>query len=71
MVWTVEPTLMKIVQKINPGQPELPEWIYNGAMIGVQGGTERMLQILDDAQNAGVAVSGLWIQDWSGKNKIT
>ena len=70
MVWTVESTLMEIVQKINPGQPELPEWIYNGAMIGVQGGTERMLQILNDAQNAGVAVSGLWIQDWSGKYKI-
>ena len=32
---------MKTVQKVNPGQPELPEWVYNGAMIGVQGGTDR------------------------------
>ena len=37
LVFTVEPTLMEIVQKINPGQPELPDWIYNGAILGVQG----------------------------------
>ena len=36
---TDEGTLMKTVQKINPGQPEMPEWIYNGAILGVQGGT--------------------------------
>ena len=56
---------MKTVQKINPGQPEMPEWIYNGAILGVQGGTDRMLDILKQAQDNDVAVSGLWIQDWS------
>ena len=35
---TDEGTLIKTVQKINPGQPEMPEWIYNGAILGVQGG---------------------------------
>ena len=84
---TDEGTLMKTVQKINPGQPEMPEWIYNGAILGVQGGnfcknilqlfrqlfvlnilgTDRMLDILHQAQENDVAVSGLWIQDWSGK----
>ena len=58
---------MKTVQKINPGQPEMPDWIYNGAILGVQGGTDRMLDILRQAQDNEVAVSGLWIQDWSGK----
>ena len=38
LVWTVESSLMEIVQKINPGQPLLPDWIYNGVVIGVQGG---------------------------------
>ena len=42
-----EGTLMKTVQKINPGQPEMPEWIYNGAILGVQGGTYRELNIFD------------------------
>ena len=64
---TSENTLMETVQKINPGQPELPEWVYNGAIIGVQGGTQRMLDIMSQALDSGVKVSGMWIQDWSGK----
>ena len=31
------PTLLGVVRKINPSQPELPEWVYNGAILGVQG----------------------------------
>ena len=57
---------MEIVQKINPGQPELPDWVYDGAILGVQGGTDRMLEILRNAQENDVAVTGMWIQDWSG-----
>ena len=64
---TAENSLMETVQKINPGQPELPEWVYNGAIIGVQGGTQRMLDIMSQALNSGVKVSAMWIQDWSGK----
>ena len=67
IVLNSEATLMKTVQKINPGQPELPEWVYNGAIIGVQGGTDRMLEVLNKAKENDVAVSGMWIQDWSGK----
>jgi len=28
---------MEIVQALNPGQPPLPDWVYNGAILGVQG----------------------------------
>ena len=41
--------------------------MYNGAILGVQGGTEKMLDYLAQAQDHSVAVSGMWIQDWSGK----
>ena len=34
----MKPSLMELVQAINPGQPELPEWVYNGAILGVQVG---------------------------------
>jgi len=63
----IKPTLMELVQTINPGQPELPEWVYNGAILGVQGGTDKMLQYLNDARDHGIQVAGMWIQDWSGK----
>lgn len=31
-------------------QPPIPEWVYNGVVLGLQGGTERMLHYLKMAQ---------------------
>ena len=47
IIFTVKPSLMEIVQAINPGQTPIPEWVHQGAILGVQGGTDRMLQILN------------------------
>nr|XP_045584154.1 sulfoquinovosidase-like [Procambarus clarkii]XP_045584155.1 sulfoquinovosidase-like [Procambarus clarkii]XP_045584156.1 sulfoquinovosidase-like [Procambarus clarkii]XP_045584157.1 sulfoquinovosidase-like [Procambarus clarkii] len=47
-------------------QPPLPEWIINGACLGLQHGTQQMLYYYDMAKSAGVVVSALWVQDWSG-----
>lgn len=43
--------------------------LARGAHLCVQGGTDRMLEILDAAQGQDVSVSALWIQDWSGQIK--
>lgn len=48
-------------------QPELPEWVYNGLIIGAQGGNERSFGILEKSMEGGVNVAGLWCQDWCGK----
>lgn len=48
-------------------QPELPDWIYNGLIVGVQGGNERSFNLLDRTIDHGIKVSGLWCQDWCGK----
>ncbi len=48
-------------------QLKLPEWTYDGVWLGVQGGTETASKKLADAQNAGVKVGALWIQDWEGR----
>ncbi len=48
-------------------QPELPEWVYNGLIIGAQGGNERSFGIMEKSIDAGVKVAGLWCQDWCGK----
>lgn len=48
-------------------QPELPEWVYNGLIIGVQGGNERSFGLLEKTQEKGIKVSGIWCQDWCGK----
>lgn len=48
-------------------QPELPEWAMHGMWLGVQGGTERALSLLDKCRRGGMDVSAVWIQDWEGK----
>lgn len=61
---------MELVGKISEffgRQPELPDWIYNGAIIGVQGGTERSFKLVDRSICSGIPVAGIWCQDWEGK----
>ena len=48
-------------------QPELPDWVYNGLVIGLQGGSDRALNLLEKSLSHGIKVSGVWCQDWCGK----
>ena len=48
-------------------QPELPGWIYNGLIIGVQGGSERSFGLLEKTLQHDIPVSGVWCQDWCGR----
>ena len=48
-------------------QPELPDWVYNGLIIGAQGGNERSFGILEKSLEKDIKVAGLWCQDWCGK----
>lgn len=51
-------------------QKELPEWIYDGVILGVQGGSETCLEKYKKMKAAGCPVCGVWAQDWEGQ-KIT
>lgn len=51
-------------------QPPLPEWIYNGAIIGLKDGANSFKR-LDKMREAGVKVSGLWCEDWVGIRPTT
>ncbi|MCM2291022.1 alpha-glucosidase [Allorhizobium sp. BGMRC 0089] len=46
-------------------QPPLPDWVYNGAIIGLKDGENSFVR-LDKIRAAGVSVSGLWCEDWVG-----
>lgn len=48
-------------------QPELPDWVYDGVILGIQGGTEVCQQKLEMMREHGVKVSGIWAQDWEGR----
>lgn len=47
-------------------QPTMPDWLYDGVIIAIQEGTERIQEKIDLARKAGVPVVGVWSQDWCG-----
>lgn len=60
-------SLMNKLTALTGRQPELPDWVYDGDILGVQGGTDIMMQKVETALNSGINVSGVWIQDWEGR----
>lgn len=65
-----KPSLLSVVQDISlllGRQRELPSWVYDGVILGIQGGTQVCLDKLKKAQELGVPVVGIWAQDWEGE----
>lgn len=48
-------------------QPQLPDWVFDGSILGIQGGTQTMLTKVNKCLKAQTAVNGVWIQDWEGR----
>ncbi len=47
-------------------QKALPDWIYEGAILGIQEGCDVVDAKIKKAKDAGTSVVGVWCQDWSG-----
>ncbi|MBM3083668.1 alpha-glucosidase [Chelatococcus daeguensis] len=65
---TARPTFADLVEALSARfgrQPPLPEWVYNGAIIGLKDGGGSFTR-LERFVEAGSAVSGLWCEDWVG-----
>lgn len=48
-------------------QPKLPDWVFDGVWLGMQGGRDEVDRKLHKALDNNVAVSVLWCQDWEGR----
>ncbi|MBT9371766.1 alpha-glucosidase [Rhizobium sp. CSW-27] len=62
------PTFVDLVGQLSlrfGRQPELPEWVYGGAILGLKDG-ENSFARMEKMRAAGVKVSGLWCEDWVG-----
>ena len=70
MLFETAETYLDLVEKITAlfgRQPELPDWVYNGIILGIQGGTSIVEEKLAVAEQKGMKVAGVWCQDWQGK----
>lgn len=47
----------------------LPDWIGSGAIVGMQGGTDRLYEVWEQLQEYNTPIAAFWIQDWVGKRK--
>lgn len=60
------PALVKNITGVFGRQPEMPDWVHDGVILGIQGGTDITVSKIDNAKAAGVEVAGAWCQDWQG-----
>ena len=47
-------------------QPKFPDWVYDGVILGIQGGNEIVERKIKRAINTGMKICALWCQDWQG-----
>lgn len=48
---------------------KLPDWAHSGAIIGMQGGTEKVYEVWRKLQATGTPIAAFWLQDWVGQRK--
>ena len=59
----------KRLARLHPVRQYLPDWCLDGMILGVQGGTETVLEKAFALQDAGAKIAAVWCQDWCGENR--
>lgn len=49
----------------------LPQWSTSGLILGIQGGTEKVLEAASKLEKENAKISAMWMQDWQGQRKVT
>jgi alpha-glucosidase len=49
----------------------LPDWMHAGAIVGMQGGTDKVREVYAKLKARGVPIAGFWLQDWVGQRKTS
>ena len=47
-------------------QPTLPDWVYDGVWLGIQGGKDIVEQKIQTCLEKKVKIAAVWCQDWQG-----
>ena len=61
--------LVRALAKELPNRQYLPDWCLEGMILGVQGGTQTVLDKAFAMLDAGAKISAVWCQDWCGENR--
>lgn len=47
--------------------PKLPDWVYDGMILAIQGGSEICNEKVNKMIDYGAKINGIWSQDWCGE----
>ena len=53
---------------------KLPDWLNKGAVVGMQGGTDAVLEVLSQIKQVVGStdnIASFWLQDWTGQRNFT
>lgn len=66
---TAASTPVDLISRQHSGtqRPELAEWASSGAIVGIQGGTQKVRGTVDSLRAEGAEIAGVWLQDWTGQ----
>lgn len=56
-----------VARQAAASRPALADWTQQGAIVGLQGGTEKVRREVHELLDAGAEISAVWIQDWTGQ----
>jgi sulfoquinovosidase len=59
--------LMDSLTEILGKQPQLPEWVFDGMILGIQDGTKVCTEKVNKMKEFGADICGIWAQDWEGQ----
>ncbi len=51
--------------------PTLPDWVHAGAIVGMQGGTEKVEAVYAELKKRDMPISAFWLQDWVGQRETS
>jgi sulfoquinovosidase len=61
------PELIEKLSALLGRQPELPTWMHDGMILGIQDGCDICDAKVEKLRSAGAAICGIWAQDWEGQ----
>lgn len=61
--------MLSNIAEINGWTGPIPNWVNQGAIIGLQGGTTAVMNKYNQLKKSNTKMVGLWLQDWVNKRK--
>ena len=61
------PGLISKLTKLTGRMKPLPDWIMNGGVVAITGGSEKLRSGYERLKKFNSSLAGIWSQDWSGK----